>query len=114
MENDRPSHGLAAGDGEVIQTEIWMEDEGADPLTTDGLLPTQSCLLDFIVLIGLVDGSAKSRILSQYRSRVPTRIVQKFRVPEATGGELADDAGTFHCTVPATVNGRDLKGCGLI
>ncbi len=84
----------------------------ADPLATDGPLPIQSCLLDFIVLIGLVDGSAKSRILSQYRSRVPTRIVQKFRVPEATGGELADDAGTIHCTVPATMNGRVLKVTG--
>ncbi len=86
----------------------------ADPLATDGLLPTQSCLLDFIVLTGLVDGSAKSRILSQYRSRVPTRIAEKFSITAAIVGEPADDAGTFHCTVPATVNGRDLKGCGLI
>ena len=98
MESDRTSHGFVAGDGEVIQTEIWMEDEGADPLTTDGLLPTQSCLLDFIVLIGRVDGSAKSRIPSQYRSRGPTRIVKKFRVPEATSGELADDAVAFDCS----------------
>ena len=98
MESDRPSHGFIAGDGEVIQTEIWMEDEGADPLTTDGLLPTQSCLLDFIVLIGRVDGSAKSRILSQYRSRGPTRIAEKFSIAATIVGELADDAVPFDCS----------------
>ena len=98
MENDRPSHGFIAGVGEVIQTEIWMEDEGADPLTTDGLLPTQSCLLDFIVLIGRVDGSAKSRIPSQYRSRVPTRIAVKFSIAATIVGELADDAVPFDCS----------------
>ncbi len=62
MENDRTSHGFVAGDGEVRGGDFDRRMRVADPLATDGLLPTQSCLLDFIVLIGLVDGSAKSRI----------------------------------------------------
>lgn len=70
----------------------------ADPLATDGLLPIQSCLLDFIVLIGRVDGSTKSRILSQYRSRVPTRIAEKFSIAATIVGELADDAVPFDCS----------------
>ena len=28
MENDRPSHGFVAGDGEVRGWESWWEDEG--------------------------------------------------------------------------------------
>lgn len=59
-----------------------------------------------------MDGSAKSRILSQYRSRGPTRIVKKFRVPEATSGELADDAVAFDCNLPQRLNGRVLKVAG--
>lgn len=70
----------------------------ADPLATDGLLPIQSCLLDFIVLIGRVDGSAKSRILLQYRSRGSTRIAKKFSITAAIVGEPADDAVAFDCS----------------
>jgi hypothetical protein len=70
----------------------------ADPLATGGLLPTQSYLLDFIVLIGLMDGSTKSRILSQYRSRGPTRIAEKFSIAATIVGELADDAVPFDCS----------------